>query len=209
MEASDYWILTISFEKVGVWGPNWPPVDDLFGFPVHSKVYCIMKEELDVKSPVACAKFTLNQITKAYWCLTVWAGVQTPRQYPRETRKHCSPFMHSYLLIWLTLSSAESLIHWKSNNTLPKCPFYAYLLSQSLSYWEIRWGIITTVHVIVDFGWTVKLTPLQIVSLHNRSAQCFCLSCSLSSYSKSRLIEGRVTAAAISTHLHVRDRLLG
>lgn len=63
----------------------------------------LWKRELDVKSPVACAKFTLNQITKAYWCLTVWAGVQTPQQYPRETHC-CSPFMHSYLLIWLTLS---------------------------------------------------------------------------------------------------------
>lgn len=40
----------------------------------------LWKRELDVRSPAACAKFTLNQITKAYWCLTVWAGVQTPQQ---------------------------------------------------------------------------------------------------------------------------------
>lgn len=44
------------------------------------------KRELDVKSPAGCAKFTLNQITKAYWCLTVGAGLQASQQYPRETR---------------------------------------------------------------------------------------------------------------------------
>lgn len=53
--------------------------------PSNPASIVLWKGELEAKSLVGCAKFTLNQITKAYWCLTVWAGVQTPQQYPRET----------------------------------------------------------------------------------------------------------------------------
>lgn len=38
----------------------------IFGFPLHSNILYYEKREVDVKSPATCAKFTLNQITKAY-----------------------------------------------------------------------------------------------------------------------------------------------
>lgn len=88
------------------------------------------------KSLVVCAKFALNQISKACWCLTVWAGEHTPQQYPRETRERRSPFMHSYLLICLTRPTADGVMWWKSNNALPKYPLVAYLPPRSPWYKE-------------------------------------------------------------------------